>query len=59
MVVDQRRIHNQFFLFCHQILDKCDKIMFIISINTHLHFDHILQKQNSCMQELQVGHTRL
>ena len=35
MVIDQRRIHNQIYLlFCHQIPDKCDKILFIISMNT-------------------------
>ena len=33
MAVDQRHVHNQFYHFCHQIQDKYDKIMFIISMN--------------------------
>ena len=33
MVVDQHHVHNQFYYFCHQILDECVKIMFIISMN--------------------------
>ena len=33
MAVDQGYVHNQFYYFCHQIQDKCDNIMFIISMN--------------------------
>ena len=36
MVIDERRIHNRFYYFCHQIQDKCDKIIFIISMERHL-----------------------
>ena len=33
MAVDQGHFHNQFYYFCHKFQDKCDKIMFKISMN--------------------------